>query len=177
MAIERAERSRFLLRIATAVPGILLLGLSADAFAANTCPWMNEASASGLLGGNAKGAYIATSQSPTASCTFTQQAADGTRTLRIVVTRFEDDPHAGFTKRKMACQSEPTPLKAIGNETVVCALNDDSSSEGIRAIGRVRDQVFEIMIITSLADDPILTESALKSQIKAAAEQVSGNLF
>jgi hypothetical protein len=43
--------------------------------------------------------------------------------------------------------------------------------------GRVRDQVYTVALRSTLKKDPILTEDIIKSNIRVAAEQVSGNLF
>lgn len=80
-------------------------------------------------------------------------------------------------KSEAACRSTPSPLKAVGNEAVVCSLDERPEIRGARSIGRVRDQIFEIVITTTRIDDPVLTRDALQIRINTAAEQVSGNLF
>ena len=52
-----------------------------------------------------------------------------------------------------------------------------SPIHGARAIGRVCDQVFVILMTTTRQDDPILKSDALRIRINTATEQVSGNLF
>lgn len=159
-----------------ALGGVLVLAPAA-VFAANNCPWMNEATASGLLGGDSVGAYTAGASDRPAVCTFTQSAADVTRTLKITIEIAREDPHARLVKSETACGSSPFPLKAIGNEAVACAIEEQPKIRGARSVGRVRDQIFEILITTSRLDDPILTRDALRIRINTAAEQVSGNLF
>ena len=61
-----------------ALPRICLLFLVASisaipVYAANDCPWMNEATASGLLGGTAVGMFQAATTEKAAVCTFTQR--------------------------------------------------------------------------------------------------------
>jgi hypothetical protein len=158
-------------------PGLILLCAPLAALAANNCPWMNEATASGLLGGDAIGAYTPSTANQPAACIFTQRGAGVTRVLRITVDLAEDDPHAHLMKSEAACGPSPAPLKGIGNEAVVCAVDDSTGRRGARVAGRVRDQVFEILITTNRKDDPILTADALRIRINTAAEQVSGNLF
>lgn len=157
--------------------GLILLGLPATTLAANVCPWMNEATASGLLGGNAIGAYTATTANQPAVCTFTQSASGATRILRITVDVIKDDSHTRLMKLEAGCGPNPAPLKAIGNEAVACQVGEPGEGRGARVIGRVRDQVFEILISTTRNDDPILTRDALRIRINTASEQVSGNLF
>ena len=156
---------------------LVCLSMPTLALAANNCPWMNEATASALLGGQSMGAYSPAGTNQPAVCTFTQSAADVTRTLKITVASAQEDPHARFIQSGSSCQSDAAPLKAIGNEAITCALNDGGKSHGARAVGRVRDQIFEILITTTRIDDPILTRDALKIRMNTAAEQTAGNLF
>lgn len=157
--------------------GLIVLGARGVAIAANNCPWMNEATASGLLGGNAVGSYSASTADQPAVCTFTQSEVDVTRVLRITVDLAKDDPHAHLMKSEAGCGPNSIPLKAIGNEAVACVVDEPNPGRGTRAIGRVRDQVFEILMTTTRKDDPILKSDALRIRINTAAEQVSGNLF
>jgi hypothetical protein len=157
--------------------GISLIGLPTVCRAANNCPWINEATASGILGADSVGAFTdpgtAASQ---AVCEFTQQGDGFRRTLRITV-ELAPKPHDRLVAVEQVCGPDASPLRAIGNEAQVCAANDRKSGMGQRVLGRVRDQVFTITISTTLKDDPILTNEALKGRIVTAAEQVSGNLF
>jgi len=157
--------------------GLILLGVPTTTLAANDCQWMNEATASGLLGGNAVGAHTASTANQPAVCTFTQSASDVTRVLRITVDVTKDDSHPRLMKLEAGCGPNPAPLRAIGNEAMACQVDEPGEGRGARVVGRVRDQVFEILITTTRKDDPILTRDALRIRINTAAEQVSGNLF
>ena len=72
-------------------------------------------------------------------------------------------PVAGFPNHLRKCGSDAKPLKAIGNEAVVC-----TAERGQRVIGRVRDQAFVINLIAP---------NATAETAKKAAEIVAGNLF
>jgi hypothetical protein len=157
------------------VPAVCLAGLPTVAHAANNCDWMNEATASGLLGGDAVGDVSAAAGEPTV-CTFTQMTAGVKRTLRITV-EIAADAHARVGVLAQSCGADAAPIKAIGNEALVCAADDRKAGLGERVVGRVRDQVFTITIASSLKNDPVLNRDALKSRIYTAAEQVAGNLF
>jgi hypothetical protein len=161
--------------------GLLLIGgpksLPVSAFAANNCPWMNEATASALFGGGAVGAYSPPVSNHPAECTFTETDTVATRVLKISVEIAQGDSHAQLINSEVVCGSKSVPLKAIGNEAVACAIEGGTDLRGVRALGRVRDQVFEILITTTRSDDPILAHEELRIRIKTAAEQVSGNLF
>lgn len=146
------------------------------AHAENNCPWLNEATASDLVGGDAVGTFVAAKNKPSV-CTFTQNDGKVTRTLQITV-EIATDPHSSYLSTLQAdCRSSSAPLKAIGNEAATCAIDRGKAVMGERVLGRVRDQVFTITLSTSIKDDPVLTPSMLKMKISLAAEQVSGNLF
>lgn len=144
--------------------------------AANNCPWMNEATASGLLGGTANGEFQQSSVNNSATCVFTNRESNITRTLLV---RIENSQNA--TERlqslKKDCRAAATPLQAIGNEAASCPTRDQRMNISETVIGRVRNQVFLIEISSSATDDPVLNSSTLGNAIHAAAEQVTGNLF
>lgn len=156
--------------------GVCLIGLHTLCRAANNCAWINEATVSGLLGGQAVGAVTETSAGQPGACTFTQQDEKGKRTLRVTV-EIAGDGHARLGAIAQACGADAVSVRAIGNEALICTADEDKKRMGERVVGRVRDQVFTITIGTTLKNDPILTRDQLKSRIYAAAEQVSGNLF
>jgi len=155
---------------------VCLFGTPSIAHAANNCAWLNEATASGLLGGDAVGEVTAAVPGQPTVCTFTQMTDGGKRTLRITV-EIAADAHTRLAAVEQGCGADAAPLKAIGNEALVCAADDRKTGMGERVVGRVRDQVFTITIISTFKNDPILTRDILKTKIYSAAEQVSGNLF
>jgi len=160
----------------------ILLGLCAviampsACMAKNNCPWINEATASGLLGGNAEGAFIETTPRQPADCTFTQQDSGVMRTLRITVEQ-SGDPRRQLSAVSSLCGPNSTPVRAIGNEAMMCSLEGRNSLHGTFLAGRVRDRVFTITLSTTLKNDPLFTQDSLQAKIHIAAEQVSGNLF
>jgi hypothetical protein len=154
---------------------VCLIGAPVAAHAANNCAWINETTAGGLLGGDAVGEVSEAAGQPTV-CTFTQMTAGVKRTLRVTV-EIAADSHARMSEIALGCGADAAPLKAIGNEALVCAADDRKAGMGERVVGRVRDQVFTITIGSTLKNDPQLTRDILKSKIYTAAEQVAGNLF
>jgi hypothetical protein len=155
---------------------LCLLAFAPAARADNNCAWLNEATASGLLGGDAVGDSPGAVAGQPTVCTFTQQSGAVKRILRIVV-EIAPDPHARVNAIAQICGTDVFSLKAIGNEAVACAADDRKAGLGERVVGRVRDQVFTITITSSLKGDPTLTRDALKARIYTAAEQVAGDLF
>ena len=147
------------------------------AHAENNCPWLNEATASGILGSNAVGAYTPEAPGKAAVCEFTSAAADARRTLRITVETAVAAPHARFLAAERVCASGGSPLDAIGNEAIVCRARPHGREQSEFLAGRVRDQVFSITLTTDRKDDPSFTDEMLRMHIAIAAEQVSGNLF
>lgn len=144
--------------------------------AANNCPWINEATASGLLGGEAIGSFSQPSPTDPAVCTFVQHSEAGTRTLRIAVEQSPDFVARLTTEYKM-CGTDAAPLIAIGNEARLCNSDDRKKLFAERVVGRVRDQVFTITISSTIKRESTLDRAALKAKVYTAAEQVAGNLF
>jgi len=153
-----------------------IMGLPATAMAANNCAWINEATASGLLGGGAVGEVSGLEAEKRTICTFTQRGAGVIRTLQVTV-EISTDPHERLGAIARICGTEAAALKAIGNEALVCPADDRKGGLGERVVGRVRDQVFTITMATTLKNDQVLSRNELKSRIYTAAEQVAGNLF
>ena len=163
-------------RMLSVMFAVVLLGLPMRGMAENNCPWMNEATASDLVGAEATGAFVAAKDAPSV-CTFTQAGPNGTRTLQIAMA-IATDPHGSYVASiKSNCASASVPLQAIGNEAVTCTVDRRKVVVGEKALGRVRDQVFTITLSTSMKGDPILTPAMLKMKIEFAAEQVAGNLY
>ncbi|MGD0892679.1 MAG: hypothetical protein ABR923_14205 [Terracidiphilus sp.] len=175
MANNPARRRRVLRRSAISLLWICLLAVPRVVQGANNCAWLNEATASGLLGGDSVGNVSAVVGEPTV-CTFTQVSAIAKRTLRVTV-EIAADAHARLVVLAKGCGTDAASLKAIGNEALVCVIYDRMAGLGERVVGRVRDQVFTITISSTLKSDSILNRDALKSRVYIAAEQVAGNLF
>ena len=153
-----------------------LLAASVLCRAANNCPWMNEATASGLLENDAVGTFTAAAAGQPAVCVFISDAQGARRSLRISM-QVVPDAHARVMAAAQACGRGQAPLKGIGNEAVACATDERKGKMGERAVGRVRDQLFAIDIESDVKNDPVLTRDALQGKIYVAAEQVAGNLY
>ncbi|MFZ1086629.1 MAG: hypothetical protein WAN35_16820 [Terracidiphilus sp.] len=162
--------------IALAIIGIYLLVSPSLCQAANNCPWINEATVSGLLGGNAVGQVASADDGKTTVCEFIEQNAGFKRILRLTVEVSADD-HPSLDSIARGCGIDAVSLKAIGNEALICSVKDPKPGFGERVVGRVRNQLFTIIIYTTLNPDPTLTREALKVRIYSAAEQIAGNLF
>ena len=100
-----------------------------------------------------------------AACAFTSAISE----LRITVETM-DPPHSEYMKQAEQCGADTTPLKAIGNEAVVCSPN----ARAARVVGRVRNRIFTILITTT---DSSTASDLLREKAHAVAEQVAGILF
>lgn len=154
---------------------LCLLLAPATVCAAENCPWLNAATASGLIGATATSTYVAASAGQPAVCTFTEVDSRTPSTLEI---RVETTPqaHERLTTLTSSCNGS-SPLPAIGNEAVTCTADEGKAKPAERVIGRVRDQVFTITITLNGKTLSPTDRDDLKMRIATAAEQVSGNLF
>jgi len=150
--------------------------LPALAWAENKCSWMNEATASGILGGEATGMVTAGGAERATACEFKQLGTGFMRTLSVTV-EVTPDAHARLQTIARSCGGDAALMKAIGNEALFCPILDHKDGRGEFLVGRVRDQVFTIAIKTTHKNDPILTREMLVVRIYTSAEQVAGNLF
>ena len=78
---------------------------------------------------------------------------------------------------KARCGAGVTPLRAIGNEAVTCAVDSKGKSYGQQVIGVVRNQIFTVTLSTSARKDPAMPREALKEKSRDISEQVAGALF
>ncbi|UWZ82795.1 hypothetical protein [Occallatibacter riparius] len=153
----------------------IILGFSTMARAANNCPWLNEATASGILGGDATGLYEPAEAGKPATCTFAQTESGITRQL-VIAVEIVAKPHDRLVELMHNCGPMSQPVPSIGNEALRCAAAD-GKAHGERVIGRVRDQIFTISITTTAERDSVLAPHELAMRSLTAAEEVSGNLF
>lgn len=176
MANNLRPQQRLLPKFVRVLPMAALFCLPLVCQASNNCAWINDATASGLLGGEATGTFTQASAGQPAVCTFLQKGDGFSRTLRVTV-EVVPDAHTRLQSGAQACSSPAAPLPSIGNEAVVCEVDLRKEVSGERVVARVRDQLFTITLSTTLKDDPVLTHAAMKDRIYTAAEQVAGNLF
>jgi len=140
---------------------MLAIVLCVPALAAqDRCPWLNAATAGGVLGGTVHAVVTAS------SCEFVRQSGGHDIALRIEVGPLSA-PHT-------QCGSHAEPLKAIGNEAVACAYEGKEGWIGEQVTGRVRDQAFLVRVSTN---DKSAAPKTLREKARNVAEQVAGFLF
>jgi hypothetical protein len=140
------------------------------------CPWLNVATASGVLRSSEGGTMATLSEGSRAACSFVYHDAIASRELRITMEQVQDTSQA-MTAYKARCSGASSPLQAIGNEAATCAADTKGHSDGEQVIGRVRDQIFTVTITTSARNDPSMSRDALRENARNIAEQVAGALF
>jgi hypothetical protein len=159
-----------------ALVALYMFALPVLCHAKNNCPWINEATTGGLLGGTAVNEFTDATASQPAVCKFTYDGPGVTRTL-VVTVEVAAAPKERLAIVARTCGPDAAPLQAIGNEAQVCMADVRRAGPGERVVGRVRDQVFTITLSSTLKNDPLLTRDELRARIYTAAEQVAGNLF
>lgn len=143
--------------------------------AANSCPWVNDATAFGALSADASPA-AEQSQVTASTCIFTYREQSESLELRITVEQKEDAAQA-FSMKKAQCGSDMKSLPSLGNEAILCAANEADHICAEQIIGRVRDQIFTVILTANVEGGQATPREAFKQSVRTIAEQVSGNLF
>ncbi len=108
-------------------------------------------------------------------CEFSRSLGKTNLQLSISVYIMTDTP-AQFSKYLERCPPKSAPVRAVGNEAVICSLSKgDQYTE--RVVGRVRDQAFVVSVSSSAADDPSMTQEMRRKKANLVGEQVAGILF
>lgn len=144
--------------------------------AESSCPWINRATALGILGASDDSHAMDSVEVTPTSCTFLYPSQTGKRELRVMVEHLPTTRES-FSVYRKRCGTGGIALQAIGNEAILCSREESPSSHGSEVIGRVRDNLFTIRLTTSVKGDSLLTKDSLPEKAKRTAEQVAGNLF
>lgn len=163
----------------TSLTGTVLLGLAmllpAVCHGQTKCPWMNEATARGILGGPVT-ANATISDQGAGVCKFSRQQGSQAYELRISVD-IMTDVSKQFPTYLAQCPPKSSPLRAIGNEAVTCSAESKAEPYAELVVSRVRNQAFVVSVSSSLQDDPSMTQKMRRDKANLAAEQVAGILF
>jgi len=135
----------------------VLVTLAAASQAEETCPWLNAATAAGVLGAPVQ------MQTTKDACSFVSR--HGELRIRVETIAASHPDH---------CSGASEQLKAIGNEAAACAVESKDGRMAEQVAGSVRDQAFVITIAT---DDRSLSRNLLRDKTRIVAEQVAGYLF
>ena len=147
----------------------------AVSFGQTKCPWLNEPTAGGILGGSV--AVTATIRGRDGGvCQFSHQQGTAVHQLTISVELMANTPKE-FPTYLEKCPPQSASIPAIGNEAVACSIERNGNEYAERVVGRVRDQAFVVTVSTSAKNDPSLTQSMRREKANLVAEQVAGILF
>jgi hypothetical protein len=161
--------------------GILFLALSfctsAMCQTGERCPWLNAATAAGTLNGPvASTVTYSRENKQDATCEFVHQEGAVISRLRIEVQTMKD-PGSEFVPYSAKCGRNAAPLRAIGNEALVCSLNRQNEiSEQV--VSRVRERAFLVRVTSNaMVSRPDQLCGELREKTEKIAEQVAGFLF
>ena len=158
---------------------ILLLSLALSTpticHAQTKCPWLNEATARGILSGPVT-VTVKLDDQGAGVCKFTRQHGSATQELRISVT-FMTNIAKQFPVYLAQCPPKSAPLPATGNEAVVCAIHSKADQYAEKVVGRVRNQAFVVSVSSTIQDDPSMTQAMRREKANLTAEMVAGILF
>jgi hypothetical protein len=143
--------------------------------AQSKCPWFGEASARGVLKGEVAVKVNLTGPGD-GDCEFARQEGGVHHQLDILVITMTDIPKQ-FARYAEQCTPKSTPLRAIGNEAVLCSIQTHANTYAEKVVGRVRERAFIVTLSSSLEDDPSFTQKMRREKVQLVAEQVAGILF
>lgn len=153
---------------------LILLAVPAALAVAQPCPWLNAATAAGVLEGPVSVSVTYFDQENTdAACEFTTKGNRSVRTLRIEVQTMKDLTH-DFPRYLAKCGQDAKPLRAIGNEAILCTMPRKANQVAEQVVSRVRERAF---IVAVLSSDPTAKPDAVRDKTRKIAEQVAGFLF
>ncbi|WP_263359225.1 hypothetical protein [Acidicapsa ligni] len=144
---------------------------------AENCPWLNAATAGGVLGGTVV-ARLTHTTPENMTCDYTLEREGSKSSLKIAV-RTSSTSQKDFQNARSSCGATSTPLRGIGNEAVECTLSEMAGYSTEQIIGRVRDRVFILKWSARKTGDRSHAEDldGSESIIRNVAEQIAGSLF
>jgi hypothetical protein len=140
------------------------------------CPWLNAATAAGVLGGEVQANATAFTLQGDTTCEFKRADHSALFALTIAVHTMAF-PSKDFATYLSRCSGTQVSLKAIGNEAIQCVPSNGSGNGEEQIIGRVRDRAFVIDLRRSATKQPTTSTSGLSDEARNLAEQVAGALF
>lgn len=157
------------------------------------CPWLNAATAGGVLGGAVQMTVTAPADPGPVkgvgqasypdqirmdrfdtNCEFSRKLDSGVASLHIVVKTM-NDPASEYPSFLAKCIGTKVALKGIGNEAVQCVVKSDAGMAHEQVIARVRERAFVLTITRPVP--PGANGDALRDDTRNMAEQVAGSLF
>jgi hypothetical protein len=165
----------------------LLCSASARAQQAEACPWLNRATAAGVLGGDVRVAVTHPEKdqieqingaAADATCEFTLSTGAHGTVLRIAVHSMQDHKK-DFGAYLVSCGSSGHRLVGVGNEAIACMVQKDPSEVTQQVIARVRERAF-VFSWSMPKPKPGIGEKDLqiiRDKVQNMTEQIAGSLF
>ena len=154
---------------------LILAFMPAACHAQTKCPWINEATARGVLGGTVT-VTVKVNDQGAGVCEFSRQQESAVHQLRISVDIMADIPKQ-FPTYLAQCPPKSASLRAIGNEAVMCSMHSKPDQYAESVVGRVRNQAFVVSVSSTVQNDASMTQDARREKANLVAEQVAGILF
>jgi hypothetical protein len=139
------------------------------------CPWINVATAGGILGG-IPAVTTKISRAGDGICEFSSQQGTTVHRLTISIQFMADIPRE-FPTYLQKCPPNSPSIPAIGNQAITCSVENTQDGYAELVIGRVRDQAFVVTVSSTAKNDPSMTETMRRKKANAVAESVAGALF
>jgi hypothetical protein len=140
------------------------------------CPWLNAATAAGVLGGDVQASALPLTPQGDTTCDFTRTEHSAVLTLTITVHTMAL-PSKDFSTYLAQCAGTTVRLRGIGNEAIQCVSSSGPSNGEEQIIGRVRERAFIINLKRGLTKKAASDQSGLSDEARNIAEQVAGALF
>jgi hypothetical protein len=133
-----------------------------------SCPWLNAATAGGVLEGPVH--VTVTKNGEDATCEFARQNSPEKLRIEVVTKGAARGELAAY---KAQCSAPVTPLRSIGTDAVACRIETGDREAAEQVVGRVREQAFLVRVSAGV----VFSRDTLREKSIRVAEQVAGNLF
>lgn len=152
--------------------GIALVAASCRAEA--VCPFLNSATAGGILGGKVTVSVVGRNgKNDDAACEFARESHDAPSVLRIEVKTM-NNWRAEFPPFLAQCGPNAVALRGIGNAAVGCSGTAKNGTLYDQVLSRVRERS---LLVRLTVGDKHAGVTSLREQSIQTAEEVAGNLF
>jgi hypothetical protein len=140
------------------------------------CPWLNAATAAGVLGGDVQASALPLTLQGDTTCDFKRIEHSAVFSLTITVHTMSL-PSKDFSTYLTQCTGTAVRLKGIGNEAIQCVSSSKLSNGEEQIIGRVRERAFIIDLKRGSTKQSTANQVGLSDEARNIAEQVAGALF
>jgi len=144
------------------------------------CPWLNQATAVGVLDDPVHVSVINGSMENSV-CKFYTEQDNSPDSLLIEVETLKNASTEFSVYKTAQCNAVMTALQAIGNEAYLCSVAEKngniSSMQSESVIGRVRGRAFIVTLSVDTGSNPSIKKEDIENKVQRVAEQVAGALF